>query len=167
MDRQEPKSVTIYTRGVSTVTGAGGYAVVLICGDLRKERSGACPQASNNRMDILAAVEGLRALKVPCTVTLINNNAFVTDAMAKGWVYRWRANGWVNCEGKQTPHTDLWEELINLSARHQVSFVWRRFDAVDKEYVRCNFLAHEAAGSLAGWGCGGAEPGAAADRPRE
>jgi ribonuclease HI len=86
MDRSVRMSVTIYTRGVSSVTGAGGYGVVLICGDGRKELSGGCTDASNNRMDILAVLEGLRALQVPCAVTVINNNAYVTDAVAKGWI---------------------------------------------------------------------------------
>src|SRR5256885_2220743 len=67
MDSTQLKSVTIYTGGVSSVTGAGGYGVILICGDRRKELSGGCAEASNNRMDILAAVEGLRALKSHCT----------------------------------------------------------------------------------------------------
>src|SRR5438477_1234475 len=107
MDKSEPKSVMIYTRGVSSVTGAGGYGVLLICADRRKELSGGCAEASNNRMDILAAVEGLRALKVPCIVRLINNNAYIGDAIAKGWVKRWRSHGWVNSDGKPTPHVDL------------------------------------------------------------
>lgn len=128
MDSIQPKKVTIYTRGVSSVSGVGGYGVVLTCGDHRKELSGSCKEASNNRMDILAAVEGLRALKVSCTVTVINNNSFVVDAIAKSWVYRWQSHGWINNEGQPTPHVDLWTELIDLCSRHRVSFVWQRFD---------------------------------------
>jgi ribonuclease HI len=147
MADNEPKSVTIYTRGVSAVTGAGGYGVVLVCGGRRKELSGGCLEASNNRMDILAVVTGLRALKVPCAVTVINNNAYIAEAVSKGWVYRWQASGWLNSEGQPTAHADLWQELIDLCGQHQVTLVWRRYDPRDQDHARCDLLAHEAANS--------------------
>jgi ribonuclease HI len=146
MDNNQPKKVTIYTRGVSSVSGAGGYGVVLICGAHRKEMSGGCAEASNNRMDILATVEGLRALNRTCKVTIINNNAYIVDAIAKDWVIRWQSHGWVNNEGKPTPHVDLWKELIDLCSRNQVSFVWQRFDPANKDYACVDRLAHKAAG---------------------
>jgi ribonuclease HI len=80
----EPKDVTIYTRGVSSLTGVGGYDVILIYNGRRKELAGGDPVASNNRMDLRAATEGLRALKQPCRVTPYNNNTYFADAMAKG-----------------------------------------------------------------------------------
>jgi ribonuclease HI len=87
---------------------------------------------------------------MPCVVTVINNNAYITDALMKGWVYRWRARGWVNSEGKPTPHADLWEELISLCSLHQILFEWRHYDPADREYVRCNLLAHQAALAVTG-----------------
>src|SRR5687768_4565237 len=94
----EAKLVTIYTRGVCSPSGTGGYGAVLICADRRKELSGSAPDSSNNRMDILAAVESLRALRLPCCVALYNTNTYLTDAISKGWAVRWRANGWRNSE---------------------------------------------------------------------
>jgi len=144
----EPKDVTIYTRGVSSLTRVGGYAVILIYNGRRKELAGGDPVASNCRMDLRAAIEGLRALKQPCRVTLYNNNTYLVDAMAKGWAAKWRARGWTNNEKKPTPHVDLWEELLDLCATHEVYFVYRRLEGQDRELSRCNLLAHEAARSF-------------------
>ena len=140
-----PKEVTIYARGVSSLTGAGGYAVILAYNGRRKELVGGSPAASNNRMDIQAAIEGLTALKQPCRVTLYNNNTYLVDAIAKGWAVKWRARGWTNNEKKPTPHVDLWEELLGLCAVHEVSFHYRRLDGNDRELARCDLLAHQAA----------------------
>jgi ribonuclease HI len=144
----EPKDVTIYTRGVSSVTGAGGYAAILLYKGRRKEFSGGEPVASNNRMDLRAAIEGLRALKQPCRVVLYNNNTYLVDAIAKGWAAGWRARGWANGEKKPTPHVDLWEELLTLCAAHELSFVYRPFGGHDRELSRCDLLAREAARSF-------------------
>lgn len=141
----EAKEVTIYTRGVSSLTGAGGYAVILVYNGRRKELVGGCPSASNNRMDIQAAIEGLKALKQSCRVTLYNNNTYLVDAIAKGWVEKWRARGWTNNEKKPTPHVDLWETLLGLCSSHEVSFIYRKLDGTDLDLARCDLLAHEAA----------------------
>jgi ribonuclease HI len=141
----EPKDVKIYTRGVSSPTGVGGYAVILIYNGHRKELAGGDPVASNNRMDIRAAIEGLRALRQPCRVTLYNNNTYLIDAIAMGWAAKWRAREWRNNEKKPTPHADLWGELLDLCASHEVSFVYRSLEGQDRELSRCNLLAHAAA----------------------
>jgi ribonuclease HI len=96
-------------------------------------------------MDIQAAITGLKALKQPCRVTLYNNNTYLVDAITKGWVVKWRAQGWTNSDRKPTPHSDLWEELAALCAAHEVSFVYLRLDGQDREHSRCDSLAHEAA----------------------
>lgn len=144
----EPEDVTIYTRGVSSRTGAGGYAVILVYNGRRKELAGCDLAASNNRMDIRAAIEGLRALKRPCRVILYNNNTYLTDAMAKESAAKWLARGWTNKQKKPTPNADLWEELLGLCATHEVQFVYRRLEDQDQEPSRCNLLAHEAARSF-------------------
>jgi ribonuclease HI len=145
----EPKEVTIYTRGVSLSSGLGGYAVVLIYNGRRKELVGGSPASSNNRMDIQAAIEGLKALKQPCSVTLYNNNTYLIDAIVKGWAVKWRARGWTKGERKPTPHADLWEELLTLCSVHEVSFIYCKRDSHDHELTRCDVLAHEAARSIA------------------
>jgi hypothetical protein len=94
-------------------------------------------------MDILAAIESLRALKFPCQVTLYNTNTYLTDAISKGWAARWQANGWRNSERRPTPHAELWEELLGLCAVHKVAFEHLPFDPAHGEYARCDALAHE------------------------
>jgi ribonuclease HI len=95
-------------------------------------------------MDIVAAIKGLQALKWPCRITLYNTNTYLIDAIAKDWARRWRANGWINDERKPTPHAELWEELLNLCSRHEVTFVWLQLSGGDNEFARCDLLAHEA-----------------------
>jgi ribonuclease HI len=134
------KSVTIYTRGIASPRG-GGYGILLLSEGRRKELSGGAVGASNNRMDLLAAVEALRALKVPCRVTLYNTNSYLTDGMSKGWARRWRENGWRTSEDKPTAHADLWDALLELCEVHEVDFVWLPMDVSVKEYQRCDTLA--------------------------
>ncbi len=144
----EPKDVTIYTRGVSSRNGVGGYAAILVYNGRRKELAGGELVGSNNRMDLRAATDGLRTLKQPCRVTLYNNNAYLVDAMAKGWAAKWRSRGWTNNDKKPTPHVDLWNELLDLCATHEVHFVYRKLEGQDPELTRCDLLAHEAASSF-------------------
>jgi ribonuclease HI len=141
------RQVKIYTRGISTRTGRGGYGVLLLCYGHRKELSGAAT-ASSNQMDIVAAIEGLKALKCRCVVTLYNTNTYLIDSMAKCLVERWRARGWIN-NGKHTPHAELWDELLSLRSHHEVTFAWCRFSQAHLEYARCDQLAHDAISSLA------------------
>ena len=136
------KHVTIYTRGIALPSG-GAYGVLLVFGKHCKELSGGAAGTSNNRMDLLAATEGLRALKFPCRVTLYNTNSYLTDGMSKGWAWRWKKNGWQTGEDKPTAHADLWDMLLELSAVHEVEFVWLPADAGIPEYARCDELARE------------------------
>ena len=140
------KYVTIYTRGVASPRG-GGYGVLLLSEGHRKELSGGEVSASNNRMDLAAAVEGLRALKFPCRVLLYNPNSYLTDGMSKGWARRWQANGWRTSEDKPTAHSDLWQALLELSTIHDVEFAWLPIDSSVEEYRRCDELAREVTAS--------------------
>src|SRR5262245_34146348 len=130
------KNVTIYTRGISSPRG-GAYGVLLLCDDHRKELSGGDLGASNNRMDLLAAVDGLRALRFSCRVTLYNTNSYLTDGMSKGWARRWRENGWRTSEDKPVAHADLWDTLLELCRMHEVNFLWLPMDPGIGEYQRC------------------------------
>lgn len=137
---RDRKGVTIYTRGVASPHG-GGYGVLLVSGGHCKELFGGAVGASNNRMDLLAAVEELRALKFPCRVTLYNPNSYLTDGMSKGWARRWRDDGWRTGEGKPAAHADLWDALLELCEVHEVNFVWLPMDTGIGEYQRCDGLA--------------------------
>jgi ribonuclease HI len=136
--------VTAYTCGICLPSGAGGYGVVLLCDSHRKELSGSAPDSSKNRMDLLAAVEALRALKLRCQVRLLSTNTYVTDAIHKGWADRWRSEGWQNSDERPTPHAGLWEALLGQCSRHEATFQWLPFDPADPNHVRCDALARRA-----------------------
>ncbi len=141
-----PKRVTIYTDGACIGNpGPGGYGVVLSDGPHRKELFGGYRLTTNNRMEIMAAIVGLRALKVRCLVTLYSDSQYLVDSMTKGWVQRWRANGWRRDRKTPALNADLWTQLLDLCTRHEVTFVWLRGHAGDRENERCDRLSMEAA----------------------
>jgi len=142
----ESKKVTIYTDGACLGNpGPGGYGVVLLYGDNRREISGGFRLTTNNRMEIMAAIVGLEALKSPCSVTLYSDSQYLVDAMMKGWAARWRANGWRRNKRERAVNPDLWERLLDLSSRHRVEFVWVRGHSGNRENERCDRLSREAA----------------------
>jgi len=142
-----PKQVILYTDGACLGNpGPGGYGVVLLYGEHRKELSGGYRLTTNNRMEILAAIRGLETLKVPCSVTLYSDSQYLVNAITKGWAKRWRANGWKRNSREKALNADLWERLLNLCNLHRVTFVWVRGHADIKENERCDALANEAAG---------------------
>jgi len=146
--RANPKHVTIYTDGSCIGNpGPGGYGVVLMYGDHRKELSGGYRHTTNNRMEITAAIRGLAALKEPCEVELFTDSEYVVNAIEKGWARSWRANGWHRKNRKMAENRDLWEELLKLCDRHKVHFEWVRGHAGDVENERCDKLALQAAQS--------------------
>uniref|UniRef100_UPI004057A265 RNase H family protein n=2 Tax=Candidatus Electrothrix sp. TaxID=2170559 RepID=UPI004057A265 len=138
------KQVIMYTHGICNRENIGGYGVTLIYNAIKKELSGRCENTTNNRMDILSVIKGLQALKESCHVTVYNNNAYLIDAMTKGWVYRWKAQQWRNSDKKPTPHVDLWEQLLELCQQHTVEFIWRQYSSKQEEYQRCDTLARSA-----------------------
>jgi len=116
--------VTIYTDGACLGNpGPGGYGVVLLYNDHRKEISGGFRLTTNNRMEIYAAIAGLSALNCSCEVTLFTDSRYLADAMNKGWVRRWKANGWMRNNRDKALNVDLWERLLELCERHKVKFV--------------------------------------------
>ena len=139
------KQVTLYTDGAcSGNPGPGGYAAILIHGEARKEISGGFRKTTNNRMELTAAIEGLRALRSPCAVTLHTDSKYLMDAVEKGWAQRWRANGWRRNKREMALNPDLWETLLDLLATHRVSWVWVRGHAGDPLNERCDQLAVQA-----------------------
>ena len=139
------KSVTIYTDGAcSGNPGAGGYGAVLLYGSARKEISEGFEQTTNNRMEVLAVIKALEALKAPCQVTLYSDSKYVVDAITKGWLKKWKANGWKRNQKEFASNIDLWEKLLPLLEKHTVIFVWVKGHADNKENERCDYLARKA-----------------------
>ena len=139
--------VKIYTDGACLGNpGPGGYGVVLLYGQRRKELSGGFRLTTNNRMEIMAAIEGLEALEKPCSVSLYSDSQYVVNAMSKGWAKRWKANGWMRRPGGgKALNPDLWERMLELCDKHEVTFHWIRGHAGDEENHRCDRLAVGAA----------------------
>jgi ribonuclease HI len=140
------KEVTIYSDGACLGNpGPGGYGVVLIYRGKRKEISGGFRLTTNNRMEIMAAIAGLRALKTRCNVTLITDSQLLINTMTKGWAERWRRNGWKKRNNEDVLNVDLWKDLLELCEIHNVKFVWTQGHKGDPENERCDALAREAA----------------------
>ncbi|KKJ00894.1 ribonuclease HI [Prochlorothrix hollandica] len=140
------KTVDIYTDGSCLHNpGPGGYGVVMLFGDHRKELSGGVRRTTNNRMEMMAAIVGLQALQEPCQVTLYTDSQYVVNAMTKGWAKRWRAQGWMRNKKDKAVNPDLWTQLLDLCDRHRVDFRWVRGHAGNVENERCDRLAVQAA----------------------
>lgn len=150
-DKKNQRAVEIYTDGAcSGNPGAGGYGVVLLYGNKRKEMSEGYRLTTNNRMEVLAVIKGLEALKEPCQVTLYSDSKYVVDAIQKGWVTKWKANGWYRNKKERASNVDLWERLLVQLERHQVTFQWVKGHADNPGNERCDELARGAiaAGNL-------------------
>jgi ribonuclease HI len=139
------KHVVIYTDGACIGNpGPGGYGVVMLHDKHRKEFSRGFRLTTNNRMEILACIVGLRALKEPCAVTLYSDSQYVINSMSKGWARRWRKNNWKR-DDQPVPNADLWRQMLDLCDKHKVRFNWVRGHAGNKENERCDQLARQAA----------------------
>lgn len=140
------KSLTIYTDGAcSGNPGSGGYGIVMLYGAHRKEISQGYKLTTNNRMELLAVITALKALKEPCNVTLYSDSKYVIDSITKGWVYSWQKKGWIKSDKKKALNVDLWEQLLPLLKTHNVEFVWVKGHADNVENERCDRLAVAAA----------------------
>ncbi|MFV0314676.1 MAG: ribonuclease HI [Anaerotignum sp.] len=139
------KTITIYTDGAcSGNPGPGGYGVVMLYGSVRKELSGGYLKTTNNRMETMAVIKGLEALKEPCTVQLYSDSKYVVDAIEKGWVRKWQSQGWMRNKKEKASNIDLWKDLLKLLEIHNVSFIWVKGHASNVENERCDQLAREA-----------------------
>ncbi len=136
----KPK-VTIYTDGAARGNpGPGGYGAVLLSGPHRKEFSDGYRLTTNNRMELLAVIVALEALKIPGSeVTLFTDSKYVADAVEKGWVFGWEKKRF---KGKKNP--DLWMRFLNIYRKHKVKFVWVKGHNNNVLNERCDQLAVEA-----------------------
>lgn len=136
-------TVKMFTDGAcSGNPGPGGYGCILRCGIREKEISGGAVETTNNRMELTAVIEGLSALKKPCKVIITTDSKYVADSVTNGWLFNWQKNGWRNSKGS-VPNKDLWEKLVPLLKRHDVSFVWVKGHAGHPENERCDRMAVE------------------------
>ena len=136
------KHVDIYTDGACKCNpGPGGWGAILKFGEHQKELSGGDAHTTNNRMELMAVISALEALKEPCEVTLTSDSKYVIDSIEKGWVYGWKKRGWIRSDKSPALNPDLWERLLGLLAVHKVKFVWVKGHAGHPFNERCDELA--------------------------
>lgn len=136
------KHVDIYTDGACKCNpGPGGWGAVLVYGGREKELSGGEPDTTNNRMELMAAISALEALKEPCEVTLTSDSKYMVDSIEKGWVYGWKQRGWKKADKSPALNPDLWERLLALLDMHKVKLVWVKGHAGHPYNERCDELA--------------------------
>jgi len=135
------KHVTIYTDGAcSGNPGPGGWGAILRYGENSKELSGGEPETTNNRMELTGVITALSALKEPCRVSLYTDSQYVESAINKGWLESWRKKGWKR-KGGEVKNPDLWQALVPLLERHDVTFIWVKGHAENEYNNRCDELA--------------------------
>jgi ribonuclease HI len=138
------KEVLIHTDGgCAGNPGPGGWAAVLRHGERVREISGGEPATTNNRMELRAAIEGLRALKEPCTVQLFTDSEYLRNGITQ-WIKGWKARGWITKDKQPVKNADLWRELDSACARHRVTWGWLKGHAGHADNERCDVLAGEA-----------------------
>lgn len=143
-ENHPPALVEIFADGAcSGNPGPGGWGTILRSGGHEKELSGFAPETTNNRMELTAAIAGLAALKRPCRVHLTTDSEYLKKGMTE-WVAGWIRRGWMNSRKEPIANRDLWEQLVELSNRHQVEWCWVRGHAGHAENERCDALARAA-----------------------
>ena len=139
----EHAPVVIYTDGAcSGNPGPGGWGAILTYGDSCKEISGGDPATTNNRMELMAAIQGLEALKRPCRVRLLTDSIYVRDGVTK-WIHGWKKNGWRTADKKPVKNVELWQRLDAARASHQVDWIWVKGHSGHAENERADALARK------------------------
>ena len=136
------KKITLYTDGAcSGNPGVGGWGCILDYKGNLKEMSGVCELTTNNQMELLAVIEGLKALKEPCEVDIYSDSAYVVNAFLQNWVDSWVKNNWRTAGKKDVKNVELWQELLKLLETHKVSWHKVKGHADNERNNRCDFLA--------------------------
>jgi ribonuclease HI len=124
--------------------GRGGWGALLRMGSVEKELSGGEPHTTNNRMELMAAIQGLKALNKPCRVKLSTDSRYVMDGLTK-WIKGWQRNGWKTSDKKPVKNSDLWIELLDAAKPHRIEWQWVKGHAGHPDNERADKLASDAA----------------------
>lgn len=124
--------------------GRGGWGVLLRAGAVEKELSGGEAHTTNNRMELMAAIQGLKALNKPCRVKLSTDSRYVMDGLTK-WIKGWQRNGWRTADKKPVKNSDLWIELLDAAKPHRIEWQWVKGHAGHPDNERADQLASDAA----------------------
>ncbi|MGY6627107.1 MAG: ribonuclease HI [Oceanicaulis sp.] len=144
------QTVIIHTDGAcSGNPGPGGWGALLEWNGAHKEISGAEPETTNNRMELMAAIVALETLKRPCRVRLVTDSTYVRDGVTR-WIRTWKSNGWKTSAKKPVKNVDLWKRLDAAAARHEIAWEWVKGHAGHPENERADALARTAIQTLTG-----------------
>jgi len=137
----EPSRVEIFTDGACKGNpGPGGWGAVIRSGTRELDLSGGESPSTNNRMELMAAIRALQALKRPCRVDLTTDSVYVRDGITR-WIHGWRKNGWRTADRKPVKNVELWQELLEACAPHRVEWHWVKGHAGHPENERADLLA--------------------------
>ncbi|AJD53618.1 MULTISPECIES: ribonuclease HI [Thalassospira] len=144
MTGTDNKRVEIYTDGAcSGNPGPGGWGAILRFNGVEKEMSGGDPETTNNRMEMMAAISALEALKRPCVVDIYTDSSYVRDGITK-WIFGWQKRGWKTADKKPVKNVELWQRLLEALKTHKVEWHWVKGHAGHPENERCDELARQA-----------------------
>ncbi len=136
------KKVTIYSDGAcSGNPGPGGFGTILVFEGREKCISKGFPDTTNNRMELLGAIEGLEALNQPCEVTIVSDSKYLCDAINQGWLENWKMRGWKKADKKPVLNPELWHRLDSLLSVHKVTFEWVKGHDGHEYNERCDKMA--------------------------
>ena len=137
--------VEIFTDGACKGNpGPGGWGAIVRSGAHEREMSGGEPLSTNNRMEMMAAIRALQALKRPCAVTLYTDSNYLRDGITK-WIHGWQKNGWKTADRKPVKNAELWQELLAAVGQHTIDWKWVKGHAGHPENERADKLASDAA----------------------
>ena len=136
------KKVELYTDGACRGNpGPGGWGAILVYRGKEKELSGGEASTTNNRMELMAAIAGMSALREPCEIFLTSDSKYLVDAINKGWLASWKRNGWRKADKSAVLNVELWQKIDSLLEIHDVSFVWVHGHTGHPYNERCDALA--------------------------
>ena len=134
--------VIIYTDGAcSGNPGKGGWGAILMCGNSKKEISGAELETTNNRMELTAPIEALKLLKRPCNVKIYSDSAYLVNAFLQGWIYNWQKNGWKTADKKDVKNKELWEEIYKFTKIHKIEWIKVKGHSDNEYNNQCDKMA--------------------------
>ena len=144
----QDKTVSLYTDGACKGNpGKGGWGVLMRYGSHEKELFGGEAHTTNNRMELTAIIQGLAALKRPCAVVIYTDSQYVKNGMEQ-WIHGWKKNGWKTAAKQPVKNEDLWRQLDQLAAQHQIQWQWVRGHAGHAENERADALANQGVASV-------------------
>ena len=139
------EDITIYTDGAcSGNPGPGGWGAILMYKENKKEISGGKKDTTNNVMELTAVIEALKLLKYPCKVKLYSDSAYVVNAFLQNWVINWQKNNWKTADKKDVKNKELWQELVEFTNIHNITFIKVKGHSDNEYNNRCDELARKA-----------------------